>query len=201
MSHNDNYELCIMNNELISQLCRAVEQAVGKERFTRRDFDSLETQIQERLNCHISITTLKRVWGYVTTDSEPRTHTLDILSQFIGYSDFRHFCFACDNGDPNASSPVLTQHINVEQDLVADDTVTLYWNPGRICTIRYLGDRRFVVTESEKTRLVKDATFQCNLIIEGEPLYISNLILNNQHPVGYVCGKKGGIHFQLKKNV
>lgn len=180
-------------------LCKAVEKAVGIEQPSRSDFDVMQLQIFNRLHYHISATTLKRVWGYVSTVSEPRKRTLDILARFIGYTDFNHFCQTEHDEDAEASSPVLSRHIDVEKELVANDIVILFWNPGRVCTLKYLGNRRFVVVSSENTRLTEGATFLCNLIIEGEPLFISDLVLNYQQPVGYVCGKKGGIQFQLKK--
>ena len=185
--------------EQLPLLCRAVENAIGIEKMSRSDFDILEMQIFNRLHSHISATTLKRVWGYVTTDSIPRSRTLDMLARFIGYTDFQHFCETRHDEDADASAPALTRHIDVEKDLSADDIITLFWNPGRVCTVRYLGSRRFIVTASENTRLVKGATFQCSLIIEGEPLFINNLLLNDQQPIAYVCGKKGGIQFQQHK--
>jgi hypothetical protein len=39
-------------------------------------------------------------------------------------------------------------------------------------------------------------TFLCGLIIEGEPLYLDELQHNNEPPVAYVCGKKGGVRFE-----
>ena len=183
----------------IQQLCRAVEEAMGAAQLARSDFDRLQGDIFNRLHIHISATTLKRLWGYVATDSVPRQRTLDTLAQFIGYNNFRHFCQTQHDGDGEPSAPVLSRHIDVENDLVPDDTLTIFWNPGRVCSLKYLGDRRFLVTESQNTRLTAGATFQCSLIIEGEPLYISNLVLNNHEPVGYICGKKGGIQFNMQK--
>ena len=186
--------------EQLPLLRKAVEKAIGIEKMSRSDFDILEMQIFNRLHSRISATTLKRIWGYVTTDSVPRSRTLDILARFVGYTDFQHFCQTKHDENAEASAPALTRHIDVEKDLATGDTLTLFWNPGRICTVRYLGNRRFIVTASENTRLIKDATFQCNLIIESEPLFINDLILNGQQPIAYICGKKGGIQFQLQKH-
>ena len=186
--------------EQLRLLCKAVEKAVGIEQLSRSDFDDLEDQIFNRLHYHISATTLKRLWGYVSTDSIPRRRTLDTLAQFIGYNSFSHFCQSAHDSNAEASAPVLSRHIDVEKDLTSDDTITIFWNPERICTLRYLGDRRFIVTESENTRLTKGATFLCSLFIEGEPLFINHLELNGQPPVAYACGKKGGIRYQLHKH-
>ena len=184
--------------EQLRMLCKAVEKALGVEQLARSNFDTLQTQIFNRLHIHISATTLKRVWGYVATDSEPRDRTLDTLAQFVGYNSFEHFC-QYRQDDTEASTPVLSRHINVKNDLEKGDTITLFWNPGRVCKVRFLGDDRFIVEESENTRLTKGATFLCSLFIEGEPLFINHLELNGQPPVAYACGKKGGIRYQLRR--
>ena len=41
-------------------------------------------------------------------------------------------------------------------------------------------------------------TFNCELFIEGEPLYLSQLIHEGQQPMVYVVGKKDGIRFEVK---
>lgn len=42
---------------------------------------------------HISDTTLKRLWGYVSDqDCEPRHTTLDLLARFLGFKSFAQFC-------------------------------------------------------------------------------------------------------------
>lgn len=55
----------------------------------------------------------------------------------------------------------------------------------------------FKVVESINSKLCKDDTFICERIIENSPLLLSNLIHNNGEPVNYICGKKGGVKFQL----
>ena len=46
------------------------------------------------------------------------------------------------------------------------------------------------------TRLKVGDTFECSLIIEGEPLYLDNLRQDGHPPIAYVCGKKSGVFFE-----
>ena len=146
--------------EQLQLLCKAVEEAVGIEQLSRSDFDDLENQIFNRLHVHISATTLKRLWGYVSTDSIPRRRTLDTLAQFIGYNSFSHFCQTAHDSNAEASAPVLSRHINVKNDLEKGDTITLFWNPGRVCKVRYLGDDRFIVEVQANSRRPADTPHQ-----------------------------------------
>ena len=58
---------------------------------TPKDFDFLSEQIFKQLHQHISTSTLKRLWGYLPGSENPRTSTLDLLAQFVGYADWQDF--------------------------------------------------------------------------------------------------------------
>ena len=180
-----------------SRLCNLVEAALHIKLKTPADFDVLHNRIFERTHVMVSTTTLKRIWGYIPTDSKARGKTLDTLAQFLGYNDYDSFCQSSSGSDALApSNIVISNHINVCKDLKPDDDITLYWALDRICHIRYLGEERFLVTSSENTRLKEGDTFFCSIIIEGEPLYLSQLLQGTQPPANYVCGKQGGIRYQ-----
>lgn len=179
----------------VERLCRAVEGAMNQSMTSPTDFDRLAEAVFDRLHVMISSTTLKRMWGYLPHDSLPTRRTLNTLSLFVGFTDFDQFLlYSAEKGI--ASSPVLSSHVDVREDLAVNAELTLYWYPDRVCSLRYLGDSRFMVTASLNTRLHEGDTFCCNLMIEGEPLYLSQLVQGDNPPVNYVCGKMGGIHFQ-----
>ena len=83
-----------MNNQelAIVKLREVIESTVGRKIRTPRDFDFLSDSISNKLNQRVGITTLKRLWGYVPSDSTPRVSTLDILAQFADYKDWASFC-------------------------------------------------------------------------------------------------------------
>lgn len=180
----------------IRLLTRCVEISVRREIKTPRDFTFLRECIFARVRTYLSESTLKRVWGYLPR-TEARTHTLDVLSSFLGYTSWAEFVTRMAESDGAcASSPVLGRHLCVGEDMKPGDRLLLVWQPGRRCAITYLGDGRFVVTESENTRLRPGDTFGCAFIIEGEPLYLDRLSQAGRQPVSYVCGKISGIRFQ-----
>jgi hypothetical protein len=180
-------------------LCTAVEQSLHRKMIAQTDFDFLVEAIYTRTRELLSATTLKRLWGKVQSDYTPSAHTLNILAQFLGYSDFDGFCQHQQANDTPPSNPVLSEHIDVEKDINIGDEITLYWAPGRVCHIRYLGQLQFVVIESEMTRLQPGDTFSCNVFINGEPLYLKNLRQAGHPPFNYVCGMKGGIRYERSK--
>ena len=78
--------------EAIGRLLERVEEKVGRKMKTPRDFDFLAEQIFETMHKSISVSTLKRVWGYVPANGITRESTLDLLAQFAGFASFSQFC-------------------------------------------------------------------------------------------------------------
>jgi len=177
-------------------LCQTVEQSIHRKMMTQADFEFLVDVIYNRTHELLSATTLKRLWGKVQSDYAPSARTLNTLALFLGYSDFGGFCQHQPMGDTPPSNPVLSEHLDVDKDINIDDEITLYWAPGRVCHVRYLGNFQFVVTASEMTRLQPGDTFSCNVFINGEPLYLKNLCQAGRSPFNYVCGMKGGIRYE-----
>jgi hypothetical protein len=55
------------------------------------DFEKLSEQIVEKTSVSLSVSTLKRIFGKVSYKSEPSMTTLNALSQFLDYEDWRDF--------------------------------------------------------------------------------------------------------------
>lgn len=178
-------------------ICKEIEKALGKELCTPKDFDMLRDSIYNRLHILVSATTLKRIWGYLNEEVQTRQGSFDILAQFIGYPNYKDYINKheiCEEELP--SSPVLSRKLNVLEDLKTSDLLRIIWQPERQCDVIYLGKQTFRVLSSCNTRIRPNDTFCCGLFIEGEPLYIDNLLQENRPPVSYVCGKKSGIRYE-----
>lgn len=56
-----------------------------------RDFEELSERIFSTTNKRLSVTTLKRIWGRAEWVANPSMVTLDILSEFAGFENWRDF--------------------------------------------------------------------------------------------------------------
>ena len=185
------------NTAAIANLRREIETAVNRRLATPKDFDALREMIFSRLHILVSATTLKRIWGYIDDNVSTRRGTLDILARYLGYADFEAFANgATADGGELPSNPIMARRIDVDEQLQPGDLLRLTWQPGRVCDVEYRGERLFCVVASQNTRLCAGNTFKCSLMIEDEPLYIDNLIVDGKAPVAYVCGKRSGIRFE-----
>lgn len=78
-------------DQTLNRLLSQVEEKAGRKIKTPKDFEFLVEQIYEHTHTSISVSTLKRVWGYVDSNYSVRESTLDLLAQFVGYENYRHF--------------------------------------------------------------------------------------------------------------
>ena len=174
----------------ISELKQQIEESVGRKMKTSNDFTFLSGMIWERTRDNLSASTLKRIWGYVDGPDTTRNSTLEILSKFLGFKDWDGFLEHI--GQDNGSNQVKSQHVKTE-DLSVGDLVSVSWKPNRRCTFRYLGDYRFIIEQAENSKLKVGNTFRCGLFIQGEPLYLSDLVQSNNPPVAFVVGNRDGL--------
>ena len=174
----------------ISELKKRIEKQLKRKVKTPNDFIFLSGAIWNRTHETMSPTTLKRLWGYIDGADETRNSTLEILSRFLGFNNWDDF--VKEIGQSSGSDPVLSFHIKAD-DLSIGDRVFVSWKPDRHCTFRYLGDQQFIVEQAENSKLKVGNTFYTNLFILGEPLYLSDLIQNNNPPVAFVVGNRDGL--------
>ena len=136
----------------------------------------------------------------MTNNFNPTEYTLSVLARFVGYGSWEDFKAQRSAGRA-PSDCILTDRVNVQADLVVGDRLLLAWAPDRVCVVRYLGGLRFEVEQSQATRLQPGDTFECGLLIDGEPLYLDNLCQPGCLPTVYVCGQIAGIRYELLSQV
>ena len=181
-----------MENEL---LCKAVEEKIGRRMGEPRDFVWLSELIEQQEHQTLGVNTLKRVWGfYGMGDIKSRRGTLDVLAHFLGFRDYATFLTADGN---DSSGRVLSRHVESKR-LARGLCLRLTWLPDRLCVVEHLGGGRYIIRHVENSKLTVGDTFEAAVIIEGEPLYLGNLVHEGQPPVSYVAGvRSGGVHFEI----
>jgi hypothetical protein len=78
----------------MKELLKVVEERFnhgGSTAWTQYDFEKLSENILSSSNVLLSTTTLKRLWGKTIYTSNPSIKTLNALSVYVGFADFRAF--------------------------------------------------------------------------------------------------------------
>lgn len=180
-----------MMQEQLVALQQAVEDRYGQAINSPTDFAGLCDQLALAQGEHISVSTLKRVWGYVTGYATIRVSTLNILSRYAGCRDWRDFCDTLANPDV---SDFPAGDVVVLSTLKVGDNVEVKWSPGRRIVAQYLGQGRMRVIESQRSKLAVGTTFSCNGFVNGEQLILTQVETSSaEQALTYVCGKRGGI--------
>lgn len=180
------------------KLRSAVEKRINKKMATPRDFEYLAMRLLDCQKTYISSMSLKRFWGYLGKDNVtvPRQSTLNLLSQFAGYTDWKAFC-ASSSGNAEVQSEFILSDTIYATSIEIGAVVRLVWNPDRMVMAVYQGHDQFKVLQSENSKLSVGDTFCCGQFVSGEPLYLNRLIHEGGAPMNYVCGKEDGVQISL----
>lgn len=178
------------------ELRKRAELVLGVEVKTPRDFELLQEHIYQKTGERLSLSTLKRFWGYVDKDNidyRVRVTTLDILAQFAGYQSWVAFCQA-DLAGSDESGTLVNRHLYMKEQAIGTHIV-LTWKPDRVVTLRYEGEDLLTVVESIGSKLRPGDTCHCTHIVEGIPLTLFSLVREGVLMGNYICGKEHGVSF------
>lgn len=179
----------------LQYLIERVGQHFGHTIATSTDFEILSLDIERETGDHLSASTLKRLWGYVSLHPVPRIATLDVLCRYIGFKNFQEFCQSLKEDD--ASDFFGATCISVK-DLQVGERVRLGWAPNRLVEMRYLGNFEFIVEESRNSQLRQGDRFELSDIISGCPLCISRILRNGKYTRPYIAAMKEGLNLVEK---
>lgn len=176
-----------------------LEQRMGQQLQSPADFQLLIQQIWEKNHAVLSLSTIKRLWGYVESNGAPRLSTLNTLAQFLGFTDWNAYLVALEQRGGTESAMFTGEGIHTA-DLQAGDRIAVAWQPNRQCTFRYLGDNQFVVEDSENAKLQRGTIFSAARFMIGQPMYLDNILLADGSRTSYVAGKRNGLTSVIKLN-
>ena len=164
-----------------------------------QDFEWLQNDIEETVpKSTINAKTLKRFFGYDQTDTASliRLYTLDLLSQYVGYANWDGYVEHLRLMEGAGSGDFKGDEINADN-LQLGDVIRITWQPDRKSTLKYLGNQRFEIIETENSKWQVGDTFLCRRIIIGKPLYVDDLTDKdgNLKSALYVVGENGGVLF------
>ena len=185
------------NQEYISALRQAVEEKLGQSVTSPTDFARLSESLLAALGESLSVSTLKRLWGYVDGYATVRTSTLNVLSRYVGCRDWNEFCQSLADND---GSSFPEGDVVAMSTLAIGDCVEVRWAPGRRIVVKNLGQWRMVVVENVRSKLLVGTTFTCAGMVNGERLTLTQVeIPGADRARSYVCGKHGGITARVLK--
>ena len=175
----------------LQALIAAVEKRFREEVRTTAAFERLSAALEYELGEGLGASTLKRIWGYIPSITTPRLSSLNILARYVGYPSFKAFRQVLS--ETEESGYLSSRMCLTSDDLAAGDVVVLGWAPDRRVTLRYLGDARFEVTESFRSKLTAGDIFESSCFLKGWPLFVPGVLRNGEMTPPYIAGKAHGL--------
>lgn len=173
-------------------LKKDVEAKVGRSIDSYSDFNYLFLELKKVITDAPSVSTLKRLWAYVTDSSSRSRSTLNSLSRFLGFSDWTNYIENLMRGCRVESGFLVAKTI-VSSSLCRGDIIEIEWSPDRRIQVVSIGDNRFEVIKSENAKLTEGMTFTTMMFSKGLPLMCANIVSAQDVYDSYVAGNKTGI--------
>ncbi len=180
-------------NIALQNLVNITNYNIGFTPRTPTDFSILFMLIKKKTNSSISISSLKRIWGYVDYRSFPSPNTLNILSRFNEYYDWATFLKENDILTENDVSEYLADSLIYADSLTPGDVLAISWYKDKACTLEYLSEHRFKVLDSSNIKLLADDEVTLHSICVGLPICVSDIVRGDTVIPGYIGAKNNGI--------
>lgn len=167
-----------------------IEKKFGREIRYPLDCELLSEDIFKQTKQKISVSTLKRLLGFVKGFVEPRLFTLDTLAKYLGYSNWDVYL-------EDINSTKISDFFNIEkidvENLEVNTRIYISYEPYRKLKLNYLGDFIFQIESSENSKLLEGDIIKVTNFIKNFPLLILEVKRNDLSLGQYRAAKSGGL--------
>lgn len=177
----------------VTALKLAVEEKVGHAVESRSDFTNLSVHIENTIHEHIAENTLRRIWGKLPGYETVFVRTLDVLSRYAGYIDWRDFCKSAALKAGIESSLTKGKNTIKVEDLHPGEKIRICWLPDRECILEYEGNRTFMAVDCLNSTIQAGDSFECSMLLQGYPLHVDNLHHDGKIYDHYSMGLDNGL--------
>lgn len=177
----------------LKALVQTTNQTLGFIPRTPSDFNELCYDIKRKTGYSISLSSLKRLWGYVEYKSSPSPNTLNILARYNDFNDWEDFMNNHDLSDQTETSGFIDGSVVDSESLDTGDILLLRWENNKTCELEYLGEHRYHVLSSCNIKLLADDILTIHSMCVGLPFFAADILRGESVIPGYVGAKNTGI--------
>ena len=138
---------------------------------------------------------MKRLVGMIDDEREPRLSTLDIVAHYLGHQDWEELKLF-DKGS-NSAFGDDDEGVLQTSNLPEDSIIAVSYPPDRVLKFRHLGGGRFIVEQSEHSKLHVGDVLTVTHFVKGYPLLASDVTRDGESLGAFTAGKERGIDFQI----
>ena len=180
-------------NIALETLVEITNNNLGYIPTTPTEFNELSRQIEKKTGRSISLSSIKRIWGYVRYEGFPSVTTLNNLAKYNGFKDWNAFLSSKTVTRLNEDSGFFEESVVNPVDLKPGDRLLLKWGKDKSCEIECTLPMRFRVKKSHNIKLEAGDVFTLHTLCLGHPIYISDIVRGDTILPAYIGAKKGGL--------
>lgn len=169
---------------------KRIEEKSGIKVLYSRDCDILANKISSESNCRISASTLRRLFGFVKGTQEARVYTLDVISNYLGYSTWEDLIKPFDPNENISSNSIIELKSNK---LKLGEQYEYKFKPNAEVIIEFIGKSRFKVISSKRSQLKNGDIFTASVLTLHHPLFILNVERNGESIDKIIEAKVSGL--------
>ena len=154
------------------------------------DCEFLSLDIECKTGVRIGSTTLKRLLGFAQDEREPHASTLDAIARYLGYA---HWDELKDIEDKGNSDFGTTEEEIRSDDLAPNRIVEFAYLPDRLVRLKYLGSHRYLVLESQNSKLQADDEIEVLNFVLHHPLLVLQVRRHGESLGQFTAGRISGL--------
>lgn len=184
-----------IDQNILERLKEQVALKFGTIPKTPTDFNLLASDIYHCSGRTLGVSTLKRIWGYVSAKHGTSYSSLSILCRYLGYSDWDAFYSYASKYNSSAETSGFNSDAIIDSSTLPVGTIiVLKWDVNKFCRIRKFKDPdSFKIEECGNIKLQPGDIGKIESLVMGKP-FIMIATMRGGKPIGtYSGGFKQGI--------
>ena len=180
-------------NVALEALVELTNNNLGYIPSSPSEFNELCLLIQKKTGRPISLSSIKRIWGYVSYDGFPSVTTLNNLAKYNGFRDWESFLISHSSKRDDENSGFIEETLVNTDTLKPGDKLFLKWYVGKSCELECISHMTFRINASCNIKLLAGDIVTIHTLCVGHPIYVSDIRRGDQVMPAYIGAKKGGI--------
>ncbi len=175
---------------LNSIIIQYLSNRCGRDVTTPAGSTALAYDIEAKTGHLLSTNTIKRLVGILPYNFVPRSSTLSIIAEYLGFSSWEMFLETINDNvsDFNVDNPFIEV-----KDLEAGTEIEFSWEPDRDIKLLHQGGGWCEVIEVTNSKLAMGDRLLLVQLAEGYPLIAKEVIRNGESLGSYTSAKTKGI--------
>lgn len=171
-------------------IIQLLKRRSGSDLRLPSDCEFLSLDIGSKTGVRIGATTLKRLLGFAQDEREPHASTLDAIARYLGYAHWEELKDIEDKGNSDFGT---TEEEIRSDDLAPNRIVEFAYLPDRLVRLKYLGSHRYLVLESQNSKLLADDEIEVLNFVLHHPLLVLHVWREGKSLGQFTAGRISGL--------